>query len=133
MFGQRILVAAFIGVPLAASAADLPCDKVKLQCSGFEPNWAFTLPGNGTIRFTDPENPNYQTAPIVIAVCANRLPGQKISIAAGAPLSLSATVTPQQCTEPSGQLRPLSISISFKQGAQTGTPRQVSGTGCCRP
>lgn len=126
-------LAAFIGVPLAASAADIPCKKIKLTCSGFEPNWAFTLPGNGTIKFTDPQNPNYQTAPIVIAACAHPLPGNQISITAGAPLVLSATVQTQTCTQPSGQTRPFSIAISYKQGAQSNAPMQISGNGCCWP
>jgi uncharacterized membrane protein len=118
--------------PMAAAGADLPCKPIRLKCSGFEPNWSFRLLANGTIRFSDPENPNWQTTPLVLPACAMRLAGQMISISAGAPLDLTATVTPQACTEPSGTTRPYSISISYKQGALGSNPMQVTGTGCCR-
>jgi uncharacterized membrane protein len=124
-----VSLAAFTSMP--ATAADLGCHRVKLTCSGFEPNWAFRLNPNSTIRFTDPENANGGVPPIVIPACAKRLPGHKIDITAGAPLGLSATVTQHTCTEPSGQTRPYSIAISYTQGATGSMQHQVSGTGCC--
>ena len=134
---SKTLLAAF-GVALAAGltapaiAADLGCDSVRLRCSGFEPNWALRLNANGTLRFTDPENTNGGVPPIVIHACAKRLPGNTISLTAGAPLNLTATITNQTCTDPSGSTRPRSISISYKQGAAGGSnPMQISGTGCC--
>jgi hypothetical protein len=119
-------------IATAAAAADLGCHRVKFTCSGFEPNWAFRLSA-GTLKFTDPENSNGGTPPIVIPACATHLSGNQTSITAGAPLGLSATVTHQSCVEPNGTTtRPFSISISYTQGAAGGTPRQVSGNGCCR-
>ena len=134
MLGKHVLAAGlvtFIVLPDMASAADLPCQQIQLRCRGFEPSWSFVMSGNGTIRFTDPENPNWQTAPIVIQVCAHHQPGQRIGITAGPPLSLSATVKPQQCTEASGNVRPFFIDISYIQGAQTNMAHQASGNGCC--
>ena len=114
----------------AAERGGYNCQRVKLVCSGFEPNWRFTL-SNGTLRFTDPENTNFGVPPITISACARRGPGNKISITAGAPLNLSATVTQQSCGEPSGQTQPLSIAISYTQGAVGGTPHPITGGGCC--
>lgn len=123
-------VAVVAGAPASAIAADYGCTSVRLRCSGFEPNWAFQLNG-GTLKFTDPENTNGGNPPIIIRACAMRLPGNQIGISAGAPLGLSATVTNQTCTDPSGQTRPRSISISYTQGAAGGTATPISGTGCC--
>jgi hypothetical protein len=111
-------VAAIADVPTPTFAADLSyqsCRKIRLTCRGFEPNWSFTLPGNGTIQFVDPQSPNYP-APLVIQACASGS-GSQINITAGAPLNLTATVTQQSCTEPSGQVRPRKITISYQQGA----------------
>ena len=127
-----LLAAAVVLLAHAAHAADHSCVPVKFKCGGAEPFWAFVLPGNGTIRFTDPENTNGGTPPLTIPVCAKPLSGGQTSITAGAPLGLTATVTHQTCTEPSGMTRPYTISISYTQGAAGGTPRQVSGPGCCR-
>jgi hypothetical protein len=125
-------VAAIADVPTPIFAADLSyqsCRRIRLTCRGFEPNWSFTLPGNGTIRFLDPQSPNFP-APLVIQACATGS-GSQINITAGAPLNLTATVTQQSCTEPSGQVRPRKITISYQQGAP-GPGMQISGTGCCQ-
>jgi uncharacterized membrane protein len=129
-----ILLALGSCVAMPATAAELGgynCQRVKLTCAGSEPFWSFRL-NNGTLRFSDAGNTNGGNPPIVIRACATRLPGNKINITAGAPLGLTATVTHQSCGEPSGATSPYSISISYTQGAVGGTPRQVSGTGCCR-
>jgi hypothetical protein len=126
----RLLLAASLAtIATAALAADYGCQRVKFKCSGFEPSWAFSPAGSGQIKFSDPDN----TGPVVIAACASQLSGNQTSITAGAPLGLSATVTHQSCVETNGTTtRPYSISINYTQGAVGGTPRQVSGTGCCR-
>ena len=126
----RLLLAVSLAtIATAAPAADYGCQRVKFKCSGFEPNWAFSPSGGGKIKFSDPEN----TGPIMIAACATQLSGNTTSITTGAPLGLSVTVTHQSCVETNGTTtRPYSISISYTQGAAGGTPRQVSGTGCCR-
>jgi hypothetical protein len=125
----RLLLAASLAtIGTAAAAADYGCQRVKLKCSSFEPNWAFSPSGGGKIKFSDPEN----TGPIMIAACATQLSGNTTSITSGPPLGLSATVTHQSCVETNGTTtRPYSISIGYTQGAAGGTPRQVSGTGCC--
>ena len=130
---MRILLAAsFALIATAASAADYQCQPVRFKCSGFEPNWAFSPAGGGKINFTDPEDTNGGNPPINIKACATPLPGNQTSITTEAPLGLSATVKHQSCVEESGKTRAYSISISYTQGAAGGTPRQVSGTGCCR-
>ena len=138
LFRMTVLPAAagallmFAGGTAPAPAADLDCDNtVKLTCSGFEPNWQFTLPGNGTVEFVDPENPNAAVTPLVVKACVNPIGKDAYRILAGAPLQLEATVTPQSCTEPNDAVKPLTISISFRQGAQGQSPTQVSGPGCC--
>lgn len=124
------LAAAFALFATVAQAADLACMPIKLTCSGFEPNWRFVLAGN-TLRFTDPENPGWETRPLVLAACAQPQ-GTGYAISTGAPLDMNATVRRARCTEPSGRPRALSISISYKQGAGGGAnPAQVSGNGCC--
>jgi hypothetical protein len=129
----RLLLAAGLAtIAAAAAAADYGCQRVKFKCSGFEPSWAFSPAGGGHIKFSDPENANGGQPPLVIAACATHLSGSQTSITAGAPLGLSATVTHQNCVNPNGTASPYSISISYTQGAAGGTPRQVSGTGCCR-
>jgi len=116
--------------PPAARAADLYCEPVQIKCGGFEPNWNFELTTNNTLKFTDPENPNWQTRPLTIDACARRA-GNGYTIEAGSPLDLSARVKRERCVEPNDQVRDYSISIRFNQGAETGSPRAVSGTGCC--
>jgi hypothetical protein len=82
---------------------------------------------------SDPENSNGGNPPLLIKACATPLSGNHTSITTAAPLGLAATVTHQSCVETNGTTtRPYSISISYTQGASGGTPRQVSGNGCCR-
>jgi hypothetical protein len=129
---KALLAASLALIATGAYAADYQCQRVRFKCSGFVPNWAFRPAGGGKINFTDPENTNGGNPPIKIKACATRLPGNQTSITTGAPPGLSATVKHQSCVEPNGTTtRPYSISISYTQGAAGGTPRQVSGTGCC--
>lgn len=124
------LAAAFALFATVAQAADHACMPIKLTCSGFEPNWRFVL-ANNTLRFTDPENPGWETRPLVVRACAQPQRAG-FAISAGAPLDMNATVRRARCIEPSGRRRALSISISYKQGAGGGAnPAQVSGNGCC--
>lgn len=116
-----------------ASAADIGCEPIQLTCSGFEPNWLAELPGDGTVGFTDPENPDWQDRPLVVSACARQVSGGNIALNSGAPLNLSATVRHEQCIEPNDEVRPFSIDASFVQGAGGGmSPGLVSGVGCCR-
>lgn len=124
------LAVCFATIATLAQAADYACMPIRLTCSGFEPNWRFVLAGN-TLRFTDPENPGWETRPLVLRACAQPQRAG-FAISASAPLDLNATVRRARCTEPSGRPRPLSISISYRQGAGGGAnPAQVSGNGCC--
>ena len=139
MSSRPIISAALVVCTLAAStitsvrAADLDCEPIRLTCSGFEPNWLLELPGDGTIRFTDPENPDWEQRPLVVSGCVRQLSTGDIEIVSAAPLNLSATVRQEQCIEPNDAVRPFSIEGSFVQGAAGGAnPAQVSGVGCCR-
>lgn len=126
------VVALAVSAAVPARAADLDCQPIRLTCSGFEPNWLFELPGDGTIRFTDPENPDWETRPLTVSVCARPLSSGVIEIVSAAPLNLSATVRQEQCVEPNDDVQPFSIDASFVQGAAGGAnPAQVSGVGCC--
>jgi hypothetical protein len=128
-----LLSAAFIiaaVVPPAARAADLDCEPVQIKCGGFEPNWNFELTTDNTLKFTDPENPNWETRPVTVVACARPASGG-YTIIAGAPLDLSATIKRERCVEPNDQVRDHSISIRFNQGAETSASHPVSGTGCC--
>ena len=116
--------------PPAARAADIYCVPLQLTCGGFEPNWNFDLARDNTLKFTDPENPDWQTRPVTVDACARRA-GSGYSIEAGAPLDMSAQVKRERCVEPNDQVRDYSISIRFNQGAETGASHHVSGTGCC--
>lgn len=117
--------------PSAAFAADAPCMGVSLKCAGFEPNWYFEMQGRDTLVFTDPENPDWQTKPLIVSACAQRLAGGTTRISAGAPLELSAIVEKAQCTAPNDDVHPYRISIKFRQGTAQGAGTPVSGTGCC--
>jgi len=131
MSGKRMLAAAVVAVAFGspAFAKDIPCESkpIRLQCRGFEPNWSFQI-ANTALRFVDAENPK----PIVIRACATQPPlFQPMTITTGAPLFLTAHITHQPCFEPSGQMRPYLASVTYRQGALTPHPMQVSGTGCC--
>jgi hypothetical protein len=119
-------------VPAAALAADRDCQPISIECSGFEPNWAFSLGADGTIVFTDPENPDWQTHPLTLRACARSPRRGLIEISVAGSLALSASVTAARCTEPNDAVQPYEISISFRQGAATKDARAVTGTGCCR-
>jgi uncharacterized membrane protein len=125
-----LLAAALAAIATAAPAADHACVPVKLTCGGSEPFWSFRLPGNNTVRFSDPANPNWQKQPLVLPACAHP-DGSGYVITAGAPLNLNATVRKQRCVEENDRVRRYSISISYVQGADGGTQTQVSGPGCC--
>jgi hypothetical protein len=134
----RVLLAAgLVLTATAAHAADLRCPRIKMTCGSFEPSWRFVLPGNGTIRLLDPENPNDPAnpgvpLPLVVPVCATPTSGNQISITTGAPLSLTATVTLQTCNDASGLTRPRTIDYSYRQGALANSSGPLlSGTACC--
>src|SRR3712207_946880 len=125
-----------IALALAASpapAADL-CVDLALTCNGFEPNWQFTFDpddNGGTVSFTDPENPNWETEPLVAEGCLLQGSPNDYELNSDAPLSLQASITEQTCVEPSGETSGFSVSATFNQGALTSTPNRVTGTGCC--
>jgi len=129
LLASAAAVLALIAAPPAA-AAEVHCAPVKLTCGGFEPNWNFELAEDGTMKFTDPENPDWQTKPLTVKACA-QVATKGFIIKAGAPLDLSANVIQKRCVEPNDKVRPYSISIKFKQGATGSNPHTVSGTGCC--
>jgi len=116
--------------PPAARAADLYCVPLQLTCGGFEPNWNFDLTRDNTLKFTDPENPDWQTRPLTVTACA-RPARNGYTIRTDAPLELSARVTRGRCVEPNDAVRNYSVSVTFRQGAAGSNPRTVSGTGCC--
>ena len=130
-----VLLAIMPVVTSAARAADL-CRDIRLQCNGFEPNWQFTLAldgeGDQVVSFTDPENPDWQTAPLVVEACALQDSPTLILIVTPAPLELDARVRTETCVEPNDEVRPYSVDVRFNQGAQTSTPNRISGTGCCQ-
>ena len=134
---RALLAAGLAIIATAAPAADYACARIKLTCASFEPNWRFVLPGDGTIRFLDPENPNDALnpgvpKPLVTRVCALHTSGNQISITTGAPLSLTATVTQQTCNDASGLVRPRTITYSYRQGALVNASGPLlSGTACC--
>ena len=116
--------------PPAARAADIYCVPIQLKCGGFEPNWNFDLTSDNTLKFTDPENPDWQTRPLTVEACA-RPARNGYTIRTGGPLNLSARVRRERCVEPNDQVRNYSVSATFRQGAEGSNPRTVSGTGCC--
>lgn len=134
---RMLLAAGLAMIATAAPAADLGCARIRLTCASFEPTWSFVLPGNGTIRLRDPQNPNDPANPgipktLVTAVCALRTSANQISITTGAPLSFTAVVTQQTCNDASGQVRPRTITYSYRQGALLGSSGPLlSGTACC--
>jgi hypothetical protein len=122
------------GFVSTAGAADL-CLAAQFQCSGFEPNWQFTTSvdaaGNSVVRFIDPENPNWETEPFVVRGCVLQGSPNDFEVTADAPLSLVASIVGQSCTEPNDEVTDFSVTATFNQGALTGNPNPVSGTGCC--
>lgn len=119
----------------SAPAADL-CLGLKFRCDGFEPNWQlFTdVDGGGdtTVRFTDPENPNWETEPLVVESCLLQGSPNDFELTTGAPLSLIANIVGQSCTQPNDDVTDFSVTVTFTQGAVSDHPTQVEGTGCCQ-
>jgi hypothetical protein len=132
----RVMIAASVLAAMAvpALAADL-CIDLRLQCDGFEPNWQFTtsvnLVGRTVVVFTDPENPNWETRPLVADGCMLQGSPNDYELTTGAPLSLIASITEQSCTLTNDEVVGFSVSARFVQGALGSTPRPVTGPGCC--
>ena len=125
----------FVTAAPAAFAADL-CRDVALQCDGFEPNWQFNVgmdsEGDQVLSFTDPENPDWQTRPLIVEACVQAISPDELHITSAGPLELDARLISETCVEPDDEVRPISIKASFNQGAETSNPNRVSGTGCCK-
>lgn len=123
----------FVAAPLA-KAADL-CLDLKFQCNGFEPNWQFVAgvdaAGNTLVSFIDPENPNWETEPLVLDGCLLQGSPNDFEVTTGEPLSLVASLVGQSCIEPNENVTDFSATVTFNQGALTPNPNRVDGTGCC--
>ena len=118
---------------VSAQAADL-CSGVKFKCDGFEPNWQFTTVSEGgrtSVSFTDPENPNWETEPLVVSGCLLQGSPNDFELTTDAPLSLSANIVGQSCVKPNEEQTGFSVTVTFVQGALSDHPAQVEGTGCC--
>ena len=124
-----------VSTPAPVAAADL-CLNMRIQCNGFEPNWQFVTgvgAGGGTvIRFIDPENPNWETEPLVIESCLLQGSPNDYELSTPEPLSMVANITEQSCIEPNEEVFDFSVNATFNQGALTASPRRVGGTGCCK-
>jgi len=118
-----------------ALAADL-CREVNLHCRGFEPSWQFTAgmddEGDQVLSFADPENPDWQTAPLIVEACVLAVSPEELHVTSAGPLDLDAKLISETCVEPNDEERPISIRATFNQGAQTGNPNRLTGTGCCK-
>jgi len=125
----------FLAAAPAAFAADL-CRDVNLHCRGFEPNWQFTVgmdeEGDQVVSFADPENPDWQSAPLIVEACVLAISPEEIHVTSAGPLDLDAQLISETCVEPDDGVRPISIKARFNQGAGTSNPNRVSGTGCCK-
>jgi hypothetical protein len=125
-------VSAFVDGPTLA--ADL-CLPAQFKCNGFEPNWQFVTGVNGAgqtvVRFTDPENPNWQSEPLVVRGCVLQGSPNDFEVTTGAPLSLIANIVGQRCIEPNEDVTDFSVTARFVQGAVSDHPALVDGTGCC--
>ncbi len=138
----RPILLATLALPLlvltaapGAQAADL-CRDVNLHCRGFEPSWQFTLgmdeEGDQVLSFADPENPDWQTAPLIVEACAQAISPEELHVTSAGPLDLDARLISETCVEPNDEERPISIEATFNQGAQTSSPNRVTGPGCCK-
>jgi hypothetical protein len=129
------LASLFLAGAPAAFAADL-CRNVNLHCRGFEPNWQFTVgmdeEGDQVVSFADPENPDWQSAPLIVETCVLAISPEELHVTSAPPLALDAQLISQSCVEPNDEVRPISVTASFNQGAETSNPNRVSGTGCCK-
>jgi hypothetical protein len=136
-FTAVLITFAGLGTAFApADAADL-CLDLKFKCDGFEPNWQlFTdvvADGSDTVvRFTDPENPNWETEPLIVDSCLLQGSPNDFELTTDAPLSLVANIVGQSCTEPNDELTDFSVTVTFIQGALSDHPSEVQGTGCCQ-
>ncbi|HEX9905100.1 MAG TPA: hypothetical protein VGA77_09065 [Propylenella sp.] len=134
---RRIAVAAaavLASAAVSAQAADLCLDQT-FKCNGFEPNWQFTTTvdsaGNSVVSFIDPENPNWETEPLVVGGCLLQGSPNDFEVTTDAPLSLVANIVGQSCVEPNDDVTDFSVTVTFVQGALGANPAQVEGTGCC--
>jgi hypothetical protein len=119
------------GTP-SAGAADL-CLDVKFGCDGFEPNWQLTTGGeNKTVSFVDPENPNWETDPFTVRGCVLQGSPNDYEVVTDKPLSLTASIVGQSCIKPNEETTDFSVTVTYIQGARSGNPREVQGTGCCQ-
>jgi hypothetical protein len=131
-----LVAAATVAASLsAARSADL-CLDTAFRCNGFEPNWQFTATeddtGSPVVSFTDPENPDWQSAPLVVGGRVRQGSPNDFEVTTDEPLSLVANIVGQSCTEPNEEVTDFSVTVTFNQGAQTPAPNRVEGTGCCR-
>ena len=134
LIAVALLGAAGFSATSLAPAADL-CASTKFKCNGFEPNWQFvtaTDAGGGTVvEFTDPENPDWETTPLIAQGCLLQGSPNDFELITEAPLSLTANIVGQSCTEPNEDVTDFSVTVTFRQGALSDHPAEVSGTGCC--
>ena len=116
-------------------AADL-CLDVRFKCDGFEPNWQLFTDmvaegGDTVVRFTDPENPNWETEPLIVESCLVQGAPSEFELSTEAPLSLMASIVGQSCIQPNDEETDFSVIVMFVQGAASDSPRHVEGVGCC--
>ena len=101
-------------IPTVAGAADI-CRDIALQCDGFEPNWQFALgmdsEGDQVVSFIDPENPDWQANPLIVAACAIQDSASQILVITPAPLELDARVRLETCVEPNDEVRPWAVEV----------------------
>ncbi len=117
-------------------AADL-CLDLKFRCDGFEPSWQLFTDvvadgGDTVVRFTDPENPNWETGPLIVNSCLLQGSPNDFELSTEAPLSLIANIVGQTCVEPNDEETDFSVTVTFVQGALGADPRRVEGVGCCQ-
>jgi hypothetical protein len=131
----RLIVALAIATATPASAADL-CLAFKFKCDGFEPNWQFTTgtgeSGGPVVNFTDPENPNWQTDQLIVRSCLLQGSPNDFELTSDAPLALTASIVGQDCVKPNDDHTDFSVTVTYRQGALSGHPMTVQGTGCCQ-
>ena len=87
--------------------------------------------GRTSVSFTDPENPNWETEPLVVSGCLLQGSPNDFELTTDAPLSLSANIVGQSCVKPNEEQTGFSVTVTFVQGALSDHPAQVEGTGCC--
>lgn len=130
------LMAAIVFGATPVGAADL-CLDLKFRCDGFEPNWQLLTDtvaegGDTVVRFTDPENPDWETEPLIVDSCLLQGSPNDFELTTDAPLSLVASIVGQRCVQPNDDVTDFSVTATFIQGALTDNPGQVQGTGCCQ-